>query len=120
MGRASASRLFTHSGRDRPMPVPFDQQLKLERIDFASLVTLAEDIRNAKALADFVIVALSQGIGTSRAGLASYERPLAHAAVEAGCDVVIGHHAHIVPRNRVSSRGAHFPRLGEWLRRHRA
>jgi poly-gamma-glutamate synthesis protein (capsule biosynthesis protein) len=28
--------------------------------------------------------------------LAPYERALAHAAIDAGCDIVLGHHAHIV------------------------
>ncbi|WP_206606253.1 CapA family protein [Steroidobacter cummioxidans] len=68
----------------------------LERIDPASLVTLAEDIEAAKARADLVVVAFHKGIVHTRAKLAPYERPLAHEAVEAGCDVVIGHHAHIV------------------------
>jgi poly-gamma-glutamate synthesis protein (capsule biosynthesis protein) len=68
----------------------------LERIDPASLVTLTEDIKDAKALADLVVVAFHKGIVHTRAKLAPYERPLAHAAVDAGCDVVIGHHAHIV------------------------
>src|SRR5690606_6949213 len=30
------------------------------------------------------------------ARLAPYERPLAHAAIDAGADAVVGHHAHIV------------------------
>nr|WP_298728175.1 CapA family protein [uncultured Steroidobacter sp.] len=68
----------------------------LDRIDPASLLTLAEDIEAAKARADFVVVAFHKGIVHTRAKLAPYERPLAHAAIEAGCDVVIGHHAHIV------------------------
>lgn len=68
----------------------------LERIDPASLVTLAEDIETARAQADVVIVAFHKGVVHTRAKLAPYERPLAHAAIEAGCDVVIGHHAHIV------------------------
>lgn len=68
----------------------------LERIDPASLVTLAEDIQAAKTRADLVVVAFHKGIVHTRARLAPYERPLAHAAVDAGCDVVVGHHAHIV------------------------
>ncbi len=75
---------------------PIRPAAALERIDPASLVTLAEDIQLAKAQADFVVVAFHKGIVHTRARLAPYERPLAHAAAEAGCDVVIGHHAHIV------------------------
>lgn len=68
----------------------------LERVDPLSLEQMARDIADARARADVVIVALHKGIVHTRARLAPYERPLAHAAVDAGCDIVIAHHAHIV------------------------
>lgn len=58
--------------------------------------TLAADIAEAREVADIVIVALHKGIVHTPAALAPYERPLAHAAIDAGADAVIGHHAHIV------------------------
>lgn len=75
---------------------PIRPAAALERIDPASLAELTADIQAARSTADFVVVAFHKGIVHTRAKLAPYERPLAHAAVEAGCDVVIGHHAHIV------------------------
>jgi poly-gamma-glutamate capsule biosynthesis protein CapA/YwtB (metallophosphatase superfamily) len=75
---------------------PIRPAAALERIDPMSLTTLADDIEAAKSRADIVVVAFHKGIVHTRAKLAPYERPLAHAAVDAGCDVVIGHHAHIV------------------------
>jgi len=42
------------------------------------------------------VVALHKGIVHTPAALAPYERPLAHAAIDAGADVVVGHHAHIL------------------------
>lgn len=75
---------------------PIRPAAALERIDPASLTMMAEAIRAAKSHADVVVVAFHKGIVHTRARLAPYERPLAHAAVDAGCDVVIGHHAHIV------------------------
>jgi poly-gamma-glutamate capsule biosynthesis protein CapA/YwtB (metallophosphatase superfamily) len=68
----------------------------LERIDPGSLAAMARDIEGAKQRADLVIVALHKGIVHTPARLAPYERALAHAAIEAGCDIVCGHHAHIV------------------------
>ncbi len=38
----------------------------------------------------------AQGHRAHRARLAPYERPLAHAAIDAGANIVIGHHAHII------------------------
>jgi len=57
---------------------------------------LARDIAAARAEADLVLVALHKGIVHVPARLAPYERPLAWAAIDAGADAVIGHHAHIV------------------------
>jgi poly-gamma-glutamate capsule biosynthesis protein CapA/YwtB (metallophosphatase superfamily) len=57
---------------------------------------LARDIALARAEADLVLVALHKGIVHVPARLAPYERPLAWAAIDAGADAVIGHHAHIV------------------------
>jgi poly-gamma-glutamate synthesis protein (capsule biosynthesis protein) len=57
---------------------------------------LTVDIRAARAGAGLVVVALHKGIVHTPARLAPYERPLAEAALAAGADIVIGHHAHIL------------------------
>lgn len=61
-----------------------------------SLRAMQEDIRKLKSQVDLVVVSLHKGIGHTPAVLADYEIPLSHAAVDAGADVVIGHHAHIM------------------------
>jgi poly-gamma-glutamate capsule biosynthesis protein CapA/YwtB (metallophosphatase superfamily) len=68
----------------------------LERADDESLAALAADVRRARAGGALVVVALHKGIVHTPARLAPYERAVAHAAVDAGADVVVGHHAHIV------------------------
>jgi len=60
-----------------------------------ALTRLREDIAAARE-ADLVIVALHKGIVHTPAVLAPYERPLAEAALDAGADIVVGHHAHIL------------------------
>ncbi len=62
----------------------------------ASLAALKHVVESARAHADVVIVALHKGIVHTPARLAPYERPIAHAAIDAGCDIVLGHHAHII------------------------
>jgi poly-gamma-glutamate synthesis protein (capsule biosynthesis protein) len=57
---------------------------------------LRADIAAARRQAQLVIVALHKGIVHTPAKLAAYERPLAQAAIDAGADVVVGHHAHII------------------------
>ena len=75
---------------------PIAPATPLERPDATSLGHMAADIQAARQRADLVIVALHKGIVHTRARLAPYERPVAHAAIDAGADIVIGHHAHIV------------------------
>lgn len=61
-----------------------------------ALAILRADIAAIRAEADLVVVALHKGIVHTPARLAPYERMLGWAAIDAGADIVIGHHAHIV------------------------
>ena len=57
---------------------------------------LTTDVTAAREQADLVMVALHKGIVHTPARLARYEREISRIAIDAGADVVIGHHAHIV------------------------
>ncbi len=54
------------------------------------------DIEALRAQVDLVVCAFHKGLVHTPAALAMYEKPLARAAVEAGADIVVGHHAHIL------------------------
>jgi poly-gamma-glutamate capsule biosynthesis protein CapA/YwtB (metallophosphatase superfamily) len=71
-------------------------QAALTRIDPASLDSVRSDIAQVRAHSDLLVVAFHKGIVHRPAALAPYERPISYAAIDAGADVVIGHHAHIV------------------------
>ena len=60
------------------------------------LAALCADIREAKSRSDIVIVSLHWGIHFVRATLADYQREVARAAIAAGADAILGHHAHIL------------------------
>lgn len=75
---------------------PIAPAANLERVTDEAIATLQADIAALRAKADFVMVALHKGIVHTPAKLAPYERTISHAAIDAGADVVIGHHAHIV------------------------
>lgn len=60
------------------------------------LATMCADIRAAKAHADIVLVSHHWGIHFVRATIADYQREVARAAIEAGADAILGHHAHIL------------------------
>jgi poly-gamma-glutamate synthesis protein (capsule biosynthesis protein) len=54
------------------------------------------DVEKLRPEVNVLIVALHKGIGHTPATLAMYERPLAKAVIDAGADIVVGHHAHIL------------------------
>ena len=69
----------------------------LEHAAPESLQAMQQDIAEAKRNAEgLLIVALHKGIVHTPARLAPYEQPISHAAIDAGADIVVGHHAHIV------------------------
>lgn len=74
---------------------PCRPQADLVEPDAASVAAMAADIAAERRHADLVVVALHKGITHRPVTIAPYERIVAHAAIDAGADVVAGHHAHI-------------------------
>ncbi len=90
-GRAGVAylRVATSDG------LPVAPAASLVSAEDEAFAVLAEDIAAVRERADVVLVAMHKGMVHVPALLAPYERPLAHAAIEAGADAVLGHHAHI-------------------------
>jgi poly-gamma-glutamate capsule biosynthesis protein CapA/YwtB (metallophosphatase superfamily) len=57
---------------------------------------LCEDVRRASERADIVVLSLHWGIHFIPGAIAEYQREVARAAIDAGADLIIGHHAHIL------------------------
>jgi len=64
--------------------------------DRHDLAALLASIRTAKAQADIVLLSLHWGIHMVRGSLAEYQIEVAHAAIEAGVDAILGHHPHLM------------------------
>jgi hypothetical protein len=60
------------------------------------LEALLDDVRSARKQADVVLVSLHWGIHFAPAMIADYQPTVAHAAIDAGADGIIGHHPHIL------------------------
>lgn len=60
------------------------------------LKKLTHDIKEAKTKADIVVVSFHWGIHFKEAIIAEYERYYAHFAIDAGADLILGHHQHIL------------------------
>jgi hypothetical protein len=73
------------------------------------------DIEILRRKVDVLIVALHKGIGHTPAVLAMYERPLAKAAIDAGADIVFGHHAHILRGIEVYKQRPIYHGLGNFV-----
>jgi poly-gamma-glutamate capsule biosynthesis protein CapA/YwtB (metallophosphatase superfamily) len=82
--------------------------------DSADLSALLADIRHAREHADAVVVSLHWGIHFVPAVLADYQRTVAHAAIDAGADLILGHHAHILKPIEVYRGRAVFYSLGNF------
>lgn len=65
-------------------------------VDPLHLNALRADVMAAKARADIVFLSLHAGIHVQPVVLADYQREAAHAAIDAGADIVFQHHGHIL------------------------
>jgi poly-gamma-glutamate capsule biosynthesis protein CapA/YwtB (metallophosphatase superfamily) len=81
----------------------------------ASLEAMTQDIARLRSEVDVVIVAFHKGVVHSPAVVLPYERAVAHAAVDAGADVVASHHAHILRGMELYRGKPIFHGLGNWV-----
>lgn len=79
------------------------------------VAAMSADVAAARNSADVVIVAMHKGIGHRPAELAMYESPLARAAIDAGADAVVAHHAHIMRGVEIYRRRPIFHGLGNFV-----
>ncbi|HVI99858.1 MAG TPA: CapA family protein [Sphingomonas sp.] len=66
------------------------------RADVTDLARLLDAIRTARTAANVVLVSLHWGIHMVRGSIADYQIEVAHAAIDAGADAILGHHPHIM------------------------
>ena len=85
--------------------VPFEEDL----------AALEEDIRKAKTQADVVILSLHWGVHFMPKVIATYQPIVAHAAIDAGADLILGHHAHILKAVEVYKGKVCFYSIGNFI-----
>jgi Bacterial capsule synthesis protein PGA_cap len=81
------------------------------RDDLAALVA---DIARVKADADCVIVSMHWGVHFVPGEIAQYQREVAYAAIDAGADLILGHHPHVLKGIEVYRGKAIFYSLGNF------
>ncbi|MBI2859019.1 MAG: CapA family protein [Chloroflexi bacterium] len=60
------------------------------------LAAMLEDIRKARKIADVLVLSMHWGVHYVPAVIADYQKVAGHAAIDAGVDLILGHHAHIL------------------------
>ncbi|MBI2986723.1 MAG: CapA family protein [Deltaproteobacteria bacterium] len=64
--------------------------------DKDDLSAMLDDIRKARGQADVVVVSIHWGVHLVPAVIAMYQYEVGHAAIDAGADLILGHHPHIL------------------------
>jgi poly-gamma-glutamate capsule biosynthesis protein CapA/YwtB (metallophosphatase superfamily) len=83
--------------------------------DKDDLAAMVDSVKKAKALADVVVISIHWGIHIVPSLIAMYEYEVGHAAIDAGADLILGHHAHILKGIEVYKGKVIFHNLGNFV-----
>lgn len=75
---------------------------------------MIQDIKKARTQADIVLVSIHWGIHFTEAEISEYQKELGYAAIDAGADAILGHHAHILKPIEIYKRKPIFYSLGNF------
>ena len=91
----NAIRIYTQDGKfySGETSKPRRSDIMASREDIAAMV---DSVKKLKAEADIAIVSFHWGLSFSPIDLAPYQSEVGHAAIDAGADLVLGHHPHIL------------------------
>jgi poly-gamma-glutamate synthesis protein (capsule biosynthesis protein) len=80
-----------------------------------SLAAMADDVRKLRPLCDILVTVFHKGVMGSPEKLAMYDRQVSYAAIDAGSDLVLGHHAQGLKGIEVYRGKAIFHGLGRFV-----
>ncbi|MBI2859158.1 MAG: CapA family protein, partial [Chloroflexi bacterium] len=78
------------------------------------LMAMVQDVKQLRPRVDVLVVSMHFGLHQVEALLAMYQKELAHAAIDAGADLILGHHAHVVKGIEVYKGKAIFYSMGNF------
>ena len=79
------------------------------------VLALQNDIRKARQQADAVVMSIHWGVRHIPKTIATYQPAIAHAAIDAGADLILGHHAHSLKSVEVYKGKVCFYSIGNFL-----
>lgn len=80
-----------------------------------SLKAMVDDVRKLRPLCDVLVVIFHKGILRLPDKLAMYDQQVSHAAIDAGADLVMGHHAHILQSIELYKGKVIFHGIGQFV-----
>ena len=104
---------YTNSGV--PVFAATEERSGVAWVDWNNLEEILEDIRLAKAKTDVLVVSLHAGIEYEKMPTEPFQIEFAKAAIDAGADMVIGHHHHVVQPIEQYKQGWIFYSLGNFV-----
>jgi poly-gamma-glutamate synthesis protein (capsule biosynthesis protein) len=93
---------------------PASPALAIATPDGADFARMLQDVQRAKAKADVVVVAWHWGVSEGYMKIVDYQRKMGKAAVDAGADIVVGHHPHMLQGVEVYKGKTIFYSLGNF------
>ncbi|WP_299392754.1 CapA family protein [Pelagibius sp.] len=119
---AGCATIKIHTGYQpgrRALEMPGTPPLILTVPDSEELAAMEEDIRKLREDVDVVVMSCHWGISSSTE-IADYQQTVGRAAIDAGADVVFGHHPHVVQGAELYKGKPVFYSLGnfafDWVR----
>jgi poly-gamma-glutamate synthesis protein (capsule biosynthesis protein) len=80
------------------------------------VTAMEDDIRRAKATSDVVVMSIHWGIHHVPGMLADYQFTVGHRAIDAGADLILGTHAHLIKGIEIYKGKAIFFSMGNFCR----
>ena len=100
-----AAEEFQPGTPPRIITIPYEEDVQ----------AMKEDIARAKRAADAVIVSIHWGLRLVPKTICTYQPPIAHAAIDAGADLILGHHAHSIKAIEVYKGKVCFYSVGNFM-----
>lgn len=112
-GVATIKATTAYEPTRRVLEMPGAAPTILTRCDPEALEAMVQDVTKLRAQVDVVVLSCHWGVSGSPV-IHDYQRQIAHAAIDAGADILFGHHPHVVGGIEVYRKRPIFYSLGNF------
>lgn len=113
-GCATIRAHAAYQANHRALEMPGAEPITRTYCDPEELAAMRDDVRTLRTQADLVILSCHWGV-SSKDEPVDYQKEIAHAAIDAGADMVFGHHPHVVQGAEIYRGKPVFYSLGNFV-----